>query len=51
MFIGTIEVDERWIGEWVAFGLDAFTKYLAAQASFAAWSEHPAWNQQLQGGE
>lgn len=28
-------VDEHWIREWVAFGLDEFTRYLARHAAFA----------------
>jgi hypothetical protein len=31
------EIDERWLDEWVQFGLREFDEYLRRHAAFAAW--------------
>jgi hypothetical protein len=36
---GTTEVDERWMAEWVDFGIASFERYLANHARFLAWQQ------------
>lgn len=38
-----ITVDERWIADWIAFGLQELDAYLAHHAAFAAYlARHPS---------
>ena len=32
-----LEIDERWLNEWVAFGMRQLTDYLARHAAFDAY--------------
>jgi len=35
--VGATDVDELWLGDWVAEGIDAFERYLVKQAAFAVF--------------
>ena len=35
--VGAADVDELWLDDWVAEGINAFERYLVKQAAFAAF--------------
>jgi hypothetical protein len=36
---GGTEIDERYLGDWVAFGMGEIQAYLTRHARFAAWCD------------